>query len=75
MKYNIPKDFKSDGCTLAPNFNFKQCCIEHDYLRRYKIISKSKADKNLRECINSKGHPILAWIYWIFVRVAGVFYD
>lgn len=68
---------QSDGCTLAPEVG-TPCCEMHDFLRRYKprnpatgdTVDAARADQLLRECIASKGHPILAWVYWAAVRVA-----
>ena len=74
-KYPIPKGFESDGCTFAPDLNFKACCIEHDYLRRYKVLPKKEADAHLKNCIKESGHPVLAWVYYFFVRIGGFFYD
>jgi len=61
---------KTDGgCTFSPDFNFKECCLLHDVMRNYSqgILDK-QADKIFRECIKSRGHPVIAWIYWGFVR-------
>lgn len=63
--------FKSDGCTDVPNFNFCGCCFEHDYYYTTHIISRSEADKRLRQCIEAKGWYVLPWLYWIGVRIFG----
>lgn len=72
--------FTSDGCTFAPELG-TPCCEMHDYLRRYKPIdpdtrkpiTATTADKLLYRCISKKGHPVLAWFYWAFVRSANLF--
>lgn len=72
----------SDGCTM-PRFlkgvmkayKFKPCCEQHDFDRRDDSIKNKVADRTLRRCIAKKGHPVRAWIYWIFVRLANPFYS
>lgn len=64
---------KTDGCTMSPDLNFIECCIEHDlnYRGDGDSVSRSEADKRLRICITSRGHGIVAWVYWAAVRVFG----
>ncbi len=69
-KLMISQRKRSDGCTSAPDFNFRECCEMHDFLRRYNKIPASDADLLLRECIESKGHKILAFIYYWMVVIA-----
>lgn len=68
----IRKGFSYDGCTAVPDFDFgADCCGEHDYHYQAHDVSRSVADKKLRECIKKKGYVPLAWIYWFGVRVVG----
>lgn len=62
---------KSDGCTDVPDFNFCGCCFEHDYYYTTHVVSRSEADKRLRQCIAEKKGRWLAWMYWAGVRVVG----
>ena len=63
------KSETSDGCTMSPDFGFSRCCERHDMMIRYNQgISDKEADRYLRECITSHGHPYLAWVYWLAVR-------
>lgn len=64
---------KTDGCTSSPDFNFVQCCIEHDinYRDNPNEITRADADKRLRKCIQAKGFIILPWLYWSAVRLFG----
>jgi hypothetical protein len=64
---------KTDGCTFSPDFSFSVCCIAHDinYSDHPAGISRAGADKELRRCIASTGHPLLAWLYWSAVRIFG----
>lgn len=67
---------QSDGCTLAPELG-TPCCEMHDFLRRFKprnpetgdVVNAADADRLFRECLQNKGHPILAWVYWAAVRL------
>jgi hypothetical protein len=63
----------SDGCTFAPELG-TPCCEMHDYLRRFKPegITPRVADKLFRQCLQKKGHPILAWVYWCIVRAGNL---
>jgi hypothetical protein len=66
----------NDGCSSAPDFNFRECCEEHDYYYRNDIsvtgVSRSCADKRLRKCISKKWKlPLMPWVYWAGVRLCG----
>ncbi len=69
-------DLSNDGCSNAPDFNFKECCVEHDFYYRNDEgitgVSRSEADKRLRKCMQKKWKlPLMPWIYWGAVRVSG----
>lgn len=70
-KLKAVKQFTSDGCTMAPDLVFKTCCEEHDMYYALGGVTRREADKRLRLCIKSKGYPVLAWVYWIAVRLFG----
>jgi len=62
----------SDGCTHAPDFNFYDCCAEHDfYYSKNSDEPRFLADLKLAYCIYKKGHILLALIYFSFVRRFG----
>lgn len=59
------------GCTMSPDFNFKECCLRHDVMINYNQgITDREADRYLRECIIEHGHPVIAWVYWFWVRIS-----
>ena len=69
-------NLENDGCSGAPDFNFKECCVEHDYYYRncqsVTGVSRAKADRLLRRCIQKHWKlPLMPWVYWTGVRVAG----
>ena len=73
----IPKDFKSDGCTLFPDGNYRDCCVAHDrdYYKGGTCKERSESDKRLYRCVKNKGkwyNKIVAPMMWVGVRVGGV---
>ena len=77
----LPKDagtpiypYKSDGCSLAPDFDIGDCCRAHDesYWQGGSCEQRRAADDVLRQCIVAKGHPALAHIYHRAVRIGGL---
>lgn len=64
----------SNGCTKAPDLNFKSCCDNHDLAYELKRRNKYKADYDLMICMLKRGHIILAPLYWVFVSTFGWFY-
>ena len=66
------RPFRSNGCTMSPDFNFRACCVTHDYAY-WKGGTKEeryKADDNLRSCINDK-RKNLGTIYFAMTRLVG----
>lgn len=50
---------------------FEWCCDEHDlaYDEGGNPDDRRLADRRLRECVAMSGHPVVAWIMWIGVRI------
>jgi len=70
----MPADFKSDGCSLFPDGNYRDCCVEHDkayYLGGTKAERRA-ADKRLCDCVRAKGHRFLSPVIFLGVRIGGV---
>jgi hypothetical protein len=65
--------FKSDGCSVAPDFNFTQCCLEHDkaYWRGGTCAERRAADQALKRCITENGHGFMSNVYYASVRLFG----
>lgn len=70
----MPSDFKSDGCSLFPDGNYRNCCVEHDKVYYFGGTKKERkaADRQLRACVRAKGHRFLAPIMYLGVRIGGV---
>tara|TARA_Y100000588_G_scaffold301819_1_gene323841 strand:- start:405 stop:875 length:471 start_codon:yes stop_codon:yes gene_type:complete len=73
-------DFKSDGCSLFVDGNFKDkelwkcCCFEHDlaYWRGGTVAERKAADIKFRECVLKKtGDETLARVMYEAVRAGG----
>jgi hypothetical protein len=69
-----PDKFHTDGCSGAPDLNFRACCETHDlaYWRGGSCRERLEADRQLRACIAAAGHPVLSEIYFLGVRAGGV---
>ncbi len=70
-KIKMIRQFASDGCTMAPDLVFYDCCVSHDVFYATGEVSRAEADRQLKRCIHSKGHKFLSLIYWLAVRVYG----
>lgn len=59
-----PNPFTSDGCSMFPDGNWRECCITHDfaYWCGGSRKARSKADNELEQCVSDQGHPILGWL-------------
>lgn len=68
----MPKDFKSDGCTLSPDGSWGSCCRIHDYARSDDLVTNKEADKMLFDCMRERSNIFLALLYWFWVRVQSV---
>lgn len=73
---------RGDGCTSAPDFQYAECCRDHDRYYYFhsdalgRPITRKQADEFLRECMRRKSKtPIGAWfisnLYYYAVRVFG----
>ena len=70
----VPADFKSDGCSLWPDGDYRSCCEAHDrdYYRGGTGAERRASDERLSSCVRAKGHKILAPLMYLGVRIGGV---
>lgn len=73
----MPADFKSDNCSLFPDCDYGDCCVEHDKIYYFGGTGKERrqADKKLYECVKAKKgfhHKIIAPLMYVGVRIGGV---
>jgi hypothetical protein len=73
VQFILGTTWTPDGCTNAPDFNFKDCCDDHDhcYCTGGNEAARKLCDQKLRDWIKMRGHPILARIYYWAVRAFG----
>jgi hypothetical protein len=69
--------FKSDGCSLFPDGDYRNCCVAHDlaYFSGGSWTARWRADKNLYKCVvATKGfqHKLIAPVMWLGVRAGGL---
>ena len=59
-----------EGCHYFPDGPWKGCCHDHNvaYAAR---TDRADADRALRKCVKANGHPVIAWIMWLGVRLFG----
>jgi hypothetical protein len=75
---DIPPGFKSDGCTMFPDGNYRDCCVAHDldYYNGGTRKERRASDKRLYRCVKSKKkgwrNKFRASIMYIGVRLGGV---
>jgi hypothetical protein len=73
----FPAGFKSDGCSLFPDGDYRDCCVAHDlvYFSGGSWKARWQADNQLRKCVaDKKGfqHKPLSIMMWLGVRAGGV---
>jgi len=65
--------FTTDGCSVWPDGDWVDCCVEHDlaYWCGGDAEARATADEGLRSCIGGLGYPRMAqWVY-MGVRIGG----
>ncbi len=72
-----PSDFRSDGCSIFPDGNYRECCEIHDldYFRGGTARERRQSDRRLYRCVRSKKgwqNEIAAPVMYLGVRVFGV---
>ena len=72
--HELPPEYVSDHCSMFPDGDWGDCCVEHDkaYFFGGTKQERSAADKKLYKCVKGKGHRFIARIMWLGVRIGGV---
>ncbi len=65
---------KTNYCTCFPEGDWYDCCWQHDHdcilAKEYDSYQmRLDADKKLEDCVKSKGHPFVAEVMYIGVRI------
>lgn len=68
-----PHAFTSDGCSMWPDGDWVECCIEHDiaYWCGGTPNDRRRADATLAQCVASHEHPCLSTVMYNGLRGAG----
>ena len=71
----LPIGFKTDGCSLFPDGNYRDCCVAHD-IDYYKGGKGRRAsDKRLYRCVKKKKgwqNKFIAPMMFLGVRIGGI---
>ena len=64
---------QGDGCTMVPDFNFRDCCQQHDMGYMNPATTRLQDDIALYKCIRSKTpwYSPIAMVYFLGVRALG----
>jgi hypothetical protein len=70
----MPADFKSDNCTMFPDGNYCECCVEHDKDYYFGGTEKERraSDRRLYRCVKEKKNGFVAGLMYLGVRIGGV---
>ena len=58
---------------VPPDTN--SCCHQHD--RDYGVrgtVTRTEADRRLRQCLLAQGKPLRAWLFWLGCRLGGWYF-
>ena len=67
-------EFTSDGCSMFPDGNWVECCVEHDkaYWCGGSFSDREQADRELGHCVAEKQNDALGFLMYMGVRAGGV---
>jgi hypothetical protein len=70
---NSIKPFKTDGCSMFPDYKWKECCEIHDkvYWTGGTKEDRKIADKDLCKCVKEKGFSLISKLMYFGVRIGG----
>lgn len=69
----LPTDYVSDRCSMFPDGDYGDCCVEHDKAYFFGGTKRERraADNELYECVKGKGHNFIGKMMWVGVRIGG----
>lgn len=73
----LPSDYVSDRCSMFPDGDWGECCVQHDKAYFFGGSEKARrnADKKLFQCVRARGglnHRFISDVMWLGVRVGGI---
>lgn len=68
---NRLNSFTTDWCSMFPDWNWKECCVEHDkiYWKGWTKVKKENSDEELKICVWKKWYPIIGFLMKIWVSI------
>ncbi|MGQ0547145.1 MAG: hypothetical protein ACT4P3_17735 [Betaproteobacteria bacterium] len=68
-----PHSFTTDGCSMFPDSDWVQCCVEHDfaYWCGGSASQREEVDRALQDCVAGLGQAQTAWWMHKAVRAGG----
>lgn len=82
-----PREFTTDGCSggmswfwqtavkpfTKTDIPWRDCCVTHDraYWMGGSWYDRRFADRELAQCVEQKGYPVIGWLMYIGVRIGG----
>lgn len=69
-----PYPFTSDGCSVWPDGDWADCCLQHDmtYWCGGSAAARQQADAELRACVAEHGATCVARLMYVGVRMGGI---
>jgi hypothetical protein len=69
-----PYPFTSDGCSVWPDRDWADCCLEHDisYWCGGSAAAREEADERLRSCVSDHGATCTARLMHVGARIGGI---
>jgi hypothetical protein len=69
-----PYAFTSDGCSMWPDGNWVDCCLQHDmmYWCGGNAAARQQADAQLRACVADHGATCTGQLMYVGVRIGGI---
>ena len=70
----MDKKFTTDNCSLVPDYDQSECCVEHDwaYWKGGSFKDRWEADTRFLQCIKETRSRALAPFRWVGVRIGGI---
>lgn len=71
VKWILPYKKAKDYCSFWPDWNWGDCCRQHDDDYKYGEIPRPESDAYLRECVSCSGYPKMSKLMHFGVRKLG----
>lgn len=71
-----PNPFRSDGCSCWFDWDWVDCCVDHDFIywAGGTREERKNADLQLMHCVAATGHPFMGKVMYLGVRAGAVWW-